>query len=163
MTLDNRPTMLAVLTEMVTSIAKRSTCSRLNVGALVYDDRGVILSGGYNGALAGMPHCIHPCDCSPDGVWLDGALDRLEHEPHCTSQKSCEVSMHAEANAILWAARRGVAMEGHNIITTHTPCYRCAQLIIQSGIKAVRYMAVHRDMAGVALMLDAGVTVTPVV
>lgn len=154
-----RPTMLAVLADMAQSIAQRSTCDRLNVGALIYDDRGVILSGGYNGALAGMPHCLHPCDC----ITIGADVEYLEHEPHCTSLKACVVSIHAEANAIVWAARRGVATEGHNLIVTQSPCYKCAQLIIQAGIKSVRFSSLYRDASGIALMLDAGLVVSPVV
>lgn len=155
-----RPTMLAVLSEMAQSIAQRSTCDRLNVGALIYDDRGVILSGGYNGALAGMPHCIHPCGC---GAAERGSPADSRHSDECDFVKPCLVSMHAEANAIVWAARRGVATEGHNLIVTQSPCYRCSQLIIQAGIKSVRFLTMYRDGSGLALMLDAGLMVSPVV
>ncbi len=152
-----RPTMLAVLAQMTSAIATRSTCSRAAIGALIYDDRGVILSGGYNGALAGMPHCVHPCTCIPDPSGQFG------HQEFCGTRQQCAVAMHAEANAIIWAARRGVGTEGHNIIVSQSPCFRCAQLIVQAGIKQVRYLSEYRDQSGLALMLDAGVTVSPVV
>jgi dCMP deaminase len=129
--------------------AKRSTCSRLNVGALIWDERGVILSSGYNGALAGMPHCEHVCDCDPVTVCRS----------YCQSRKPCEITMHAEANAILWAARRGVSTEGQNIITTHLPCYRCAQLIIQAGIRTVYFINTYRDTEGFDLLKSASVKI----
>ena len=151
--------MLVVLVQMTEAISMRSTCSRAAIGALIYDDRGVVLSGGYNGALASMPHCTHQCSCH----WTRSLLGKPNHANDCDSLKSCDVSMHAEANAIIWAARRGVATEGHNLIVSQSPCYRCAQLIVQAGIKSVRFVAEYRDKAGMGLLLDAGVTVSPVV
>jgi dCMP deaminase len=159
----NRPTHIETLSAVVLTIAKRSTCVRGQNGALIYDNRAVILSTGYNGALADMPHCVHPCDCQMS--FLDAAerTYAIGHDAGCSFNKPCKVSMHAEANAIVWAARRGVATEGQNIICTSSPCYKCAQLIIQSGIKEVRYINEYRDKSGLILMLDAGVTVHPVV
>lgn len=156
-----RPTMLAVLAQMTEAIAMRSTCKRAAIGAIIYDDRGVILSGGYNGALAGMPHCNHSCDCGANT--LSPVPELRVHTNDCMTHTACYVSMHAEANAIIWAARRGVATEGHNILVSQSPCYRCAQLIVQCGIKSVRYVAEYRDKAGIGLLLDAGVTVSPIV
>lgn len=156
-----RPTMLAVLSQMTEALAQRSTCSRAAIGAIIHDDRGVVLSGGYNGALEGMPHCDHSrCTC-PIGTFAGASPE--SHRAGCPRRAPCGVTMHAEANAILWAARRGVATEGHNLIVSQSPCYRCAQLIVQAGIKSVRYVAEYRDKAGIGLLLDAGVTVSPIV
>lgn len=151
-----RPTMLKVLADMAKMLAQRSTCARAQNGALIHDSRGVILSGGYNGALAGMPHCDHACNCAA------GVSSSCEwHSLDCRFDKPCETAMHAEANAIVWAARRGVAIEGQYLTCTMSPCYRCAQLIIQAGIKSVKFLKPYRDGSGIQLMLDAGLRVSP--
>lgn len=132
-----RPTESETIMKIARAIAERSTCSRLQVGAVIVDERGVILSSGRNGALSGMPHCDH--------------TERPD-EP-------CRLAMHAEANAIVWAARRGVAVEGHAIYVTHEPCYECAKLIIQSGISAVYFHAFYGRNSGARLLLSAGLDV----
>lgn len=147
-----RPTIVDKLTKQVLAEAERSSCERLNVGAMIYDDRGVILSSGYNGTLAGMPHCNHECSC---GV---GDAEGQQHAIGCTFNTPCVETLHAEANAILWAARRGVSTEAANLITTHSPCFNCAQLIVQCGIKCVLALQSYRDPSGLLLLQAAGVT-----
>ncbi len=147
-----RPTITGKLRKQVNAEAERSSCERLNVGAIIHDERGVILSSGYNGALPGMPHCNHECDCGAGN-------EAQSHAVGCAFMRPCEETLHAEANAILWAARRGIAVEGASIITTHSPCYSCAQFIIQAGIKSVRVLANYRDPSGLILLQTAGLTV----
>lgn len=146
-------TQTAKLRKQVQAEAERSTCDRLNVGAIIHDARGVILSSGYNGALPGMPHCVHECSCGA------GTAEGTQHAIGCTFNAPCVETLHAEANAILWAARRGISIEGASLITTHSPCYACAQFIIQAGIVAVRVLADYRDPSGLMLLQQAGLTV----
>lgn len=126
-----------MLLEVAQVIAKRSTCSRRAVGA-VLSREGRILSTGYNGAPAGMDHCDHTIDDDP-------AI-------------TCPYVIHAEANAILFAAKHGVATEGADLYTTLTPCDNCAKMIINAGI--LRVLALERyprSSAGVALLTKAGI------
>lgn len=115
-------------------LSYRGTCSRLRVGAVIADARGVSLSSGYNGAPAGLPHCNHE-----------------------ESNEPCKISLHAETNAILWAARRGSSVEGAHLYTTHEPCYECSKLIIQSGIAVVYYGSSYARNSGVELLTQANV------
>jgi dCMP deaminase len=118
------------------SFARRATCPRLSVGAvLVQDDR--VVSVGYNGAPAGMDHC--PSDC--------------------VQQDRCVRSVHAEANAILWAAKVGTATHGAHLYTTHAPCYHCAQLAINAGVAAVVYDTEYRSTEGIDLLNESSVFV----
>src|SRR5947209_5416518 len=89
-------------------VATRATCPRKHVGALIVRDR-TILSTGYNGSIRGMPHC-------------DDAGHDLE-AGHCVA------TIHAEANAILQAAKNGVTIDGAEIYTTASPCWSCFKLI----------------------------------
>lgn len=124
----------SILMDVAQLISKRSTCSRLQVGAVLARD-GRIISTGYNGAPSGMPHCGH------------------------TSDFTCTISVHAEVNAIAYAARNGVATNDATLFTTHSPCRACAQLIINAGITTVYYDAGYRDPSGIELLSTAGVDV----
>lgn len=106
------------------SMAFRSTCSRLHVGAVIALDRR-ILSTGYNGAPSGTRHC--------------------QHEEENLAGRSCNTAVHAEANAIAFAAKHGVSVAGATLFTTHSPCQSCAHLIINSGIAGVVYNEQYRD------------------
>lgn len=129
--------------------AQRATCSRAQVGA-VLSREGRILVTGYNGAPAGMRHCSHWCDCetTPPG-----------HSPDCDSITPCLVSVHAEANAIAYAARYGISTQGTDLHTTVSPCLSCSQILINAGIQRVVYAAEYRNKAGITLLRQAGVYV----
>src|SRR4030095_11781168 len=131
LTVPSRPTRETTLLEIAYTMSLRSTCSRAHVGAVIAKD-GRILSTGYNGAPAGLPHCDHFCDCSLAG--FDG-----HHNDDCNYMRGCTTAVHAETNAIAFAARHGVGLEGAEMFTTHMPCVPCAQLIINAGLIRVFY------------------------
>ena len=99
-------------------VAERSTCDRRHVGAVIVRDK-VILSTGYNGAPRGLEHC-----------------DDVGHE---IVDGHCVRTIHAETNAIVQAARNGVAVMGGTIYLTNSPCYDCFKMIVNAGIKEVYY------------------------
>ena len=114
--------------------AERGTCSRLHVGAVIAANHRII-SSGYNGAPAGLAHCSHPLG-----------------EEVVTS---CKRAVHAEANAIAFAARRTSSTEGGELYVTHQPCIDCAKLIINSGIVSVTWAEPYRLLEGVKLLQEA--------
>ncbi len=126
-----------MLIDIAEVVAKRSTCLRLQVGAVIAI-RGRVLSMGYNGAPPGLPHC------SPDT---------------CNNQSPCSATIHAEANAIACASRYGAAIEMADLYSTHSPCIDCAKLIISSGITAVYFRTAYRDARPIELSSKAGVKV----
>ena len=144
-----RPSRDEMLMEIAATAAKRSTCSRASVGAVISRE-GRPLSLGYNGAPAGMPHCDHKCDCGP-------LVPREVHAPACNSLAPCLISVHAEVNALSFAARHGVATENAELHTTHAPCLNCAMLIINSGIIRVRWAIDYRLADGVNLLRNVGI------
>ena len=105
-------------------IASRSTCDRKHVGAIIARDR-TILSTGYNGSIRGMPHC--------DDV---GHLMENDH---------CVATIHAEANAVLQAAKNGVMIEGAEIFITASTCWQCFKMLANAGIKKIYYGEFNRD------------------
>lgn len=130
-----RPSMHTTLMAMAQVLAQRSTCSRLAVGALITKDTRIIASG-YNGAPAGMPHCTHP-----------------DNQP-------CRISVHAEINAIAFAARNGASTLGADLYCTAQPCYECAKAVINAGIARVYYRDTYRNHGGLHLLDRAGITPT---
>lgn len=152
-----RPTRDWVCMEMARLASNRSTCSRSQVGAVIALE-GRVLSTGYNGAAAGLEHCSHQCTCSV--AYLAGQAKMGRHDTHvrtCESQKKCEVSVHAEANAIAFAARHGVALQGATLYTTLSPCLDCAKLVINAGIVEVIVGELYRLRHGVTLLEKAGI------
>ena len=105
-------------------LSLRSTCSRLSVGATIVKDKRIV-SGGYNGSIKGVEHCI---DVGCKVV-----------EGHCVR------TIHAEINAILQCSRFGVGTEGATIYVTHFPCLNCTKSIIQAGIKEICYANDYRN------------------
>lgn len=144
-----------MLMDIAGTVAMRSTCSRQSVGVVI-SVQGRVLSTGYNGAPAGMEHCRHICDCTgPFDLFMGG-----HHYSACSSLQPCTVSVHAEANAIAWAARYGVKILGSEMHTTFSPCLPCGQLVINAGIERVVYGREHRDMRGLELCENAGLEIT---
>lgn len=147
-----RPTRDELLLEHAEIVARRGTCSRLQVGAVLARD-GRLLVSGYNGAPAGMPHCNHTCTCG------DSELMRVPHWDGCPADGACTISVHAEANCIAYAARLGIPTLGADLVTTHSPCNACAQLIINAGIASVIYTWEYRLVEPLHLLRSAGVHV----
>lgn len=114
----------------------RSTCSRKHVGAVIVRDK-TILSTGYNGSIRGMPHC--------DDVG------------HMMENDHCIATVHAEANAIIQAAKNGTAINGADIYVTASPCWNCFKLIANSGIKRIFYLEFYRDEKILTVSRQAGI------
>ncbi|MHB0969234.1 MAG: deoxycytidylate deaminase [Thermoanaerobaculia bacterium] len=104
--------------------ATRATCPRKHVGAVIVRDK-TVLSTGYNGSVRGLPHCEDVGCMMEDG--------------HCVA------TVHAEANAIIQAAKNGVAIHGAELYTTASPCWGCFKLIANSGIKKVYFGEFYRE------------------
>lgn len=151
-----RPDRDQTLMEMAILMSRRSTCDRRQVG-VVLSKKGRILMTGYNGAPPGMVHCSHECDCGYPGK--EGLIFGGRHLSNCASEQSCTIAVHAEANAIAFAARHGVKLQGADLHCTDGPCKPCAQLMLTTGILRVVYARPFRDLSGVNLLRDAGVNV----
>lgn len=117
-----RPSREDVLMVTAYAFAKRGTCDRLQVGALIARE-GRILVTGYNGPPAQLPHCNHA-----ETVFGPGS----ESLP-------CTRAVHAEANVIAFAAKYGVSIDHAHLYCTHMPCVVCAPLIINAGITRVYF------------------------
>lgn len=130
--------------EITTLVAKRSTCLRRKVGAVIVKNKRII-STGYNGAISGLPHCEEK-----------GCLREELKIPSGQRQEICR-GLHAEQNALLFAASYGTDLNGATIYCTHQPCITCAKMIIQAGIKRVVFNGIYPDKLAQEFFKQAGV------
>lgn len=120
-------------------VATRSTCDRLQAGAVLVKNKRII-STGYNGSPPGLPHC-------------DDAGHLLE-EGHCVR------TIHGEHNAILQAATiPGASTEGSIMYTKYNPCIHCAKYVVAAGIKRIVIGKLYRGEAAVQYLKTAGLEV----
>lgn len=105
-------------------VASRSTCDRAFVGCILVNKDHRIVSTGYNGSVAGNPHCDDVGHTMRDG--------------HCIA------TIHAEMNALLYCAKEGIPTKDTVCYVTHFPCLNCTKALIQAGIREVVYKNAYR-------------------
>ena len=120
-----RPSWDEYFMQIVDTVASRATCDRGKSGAVIVKDKQ-ILSTGYVGAPRGLPHCDDVGHLMMKYIDEDG-----KESMHCVR------TTHAEQNAIVQAAKHGIAINGATIYCTMEPCLTCAKMIINAGIKRV--------------------------
>ena len=125
--------------DLARSLARRSHCVRAQVGAVLTKDTRIV-SLGYNGPPAGT----HNCDIE----WPEQGCPK-------DSKGSCSLALHAEQNAILYACKNNVSMDGATLYVTLSPCIACARVIYTMGIKKVIYLNSYAEYKG--LSVDEGV------
>ena len=141
----DRPNQDDYFMEIASVVAKRSTCLRNQVGALFVKDKR-LLTTGYNGAPAGLPHC-EDVGCAREGV-ASGTRHEL-----------CR-AVHAEQNAIIQAALHGVSIEGATLYCTHQPCILCAKMMINAKVSRVVYAKSYPDDTALRFLAEGGIVVT---
>lgn len=137
--------------EIAHLIAKHSTCAKLQVGAILVQDRRII-SMGYNGVPSGIEHC---------NVVFDEGLKNLASEEILKEHKEFQLmkEIHAEINCISYAARHGIKTEEATMYITHSPCNDCGKALIASGIKRVVYNISYYGATNFELLHKAGVEI----
>ena len=141
---DRRPSWDDYFMDIALLVAKRSTCLRRSVGAVIVKSRR-ILATGYNGAPTGIPHCIEK-GC------LREELNVASGERH----ELCR-GIHAEQNAIIQAAYHGVSIRNGILYCTNLPCSICTKMIINAGIDEVCFREGYADDLAAALIEEAGI------
>ena len=126
--------------------ATRSTCLRRQVGAVIVKDKR-ILTTGYNGAPAGLPHCLD-IGCLRDELKI----------PSGERHELCRAT-HAEQNAIVQAAALGVSIKDSVMYSTTQPCILCTKLIINAGIKKIMIENSYPDKMSEEMLKQAGVEI----
>jgi dCMP deaminase len=129
----SKPDFDDIFMDLALNLAKRSHCIKAQVGAVLTKDTRII-SIGYNGPPAGT----HNCDTEfpEEGCPRD-------------SKGSCSLALHAEQNAILYAAKNGTSIEGATIYVTLSPCLACARIIFSMKIKKVIFFKSYAQYKGI--------------
>ncbi|MBN2031721.1 MAG: cytidine/deoxycytidylate deaminase family protein [Deltaproteobacteria bacterium] len=127
-------------------VARRSTCLRRNVGAILVKDKR-ILATGYNGAPAGLKHCEEV-----------GCLRENSSIPSGVRHELCR-GLHAEQNVIIQAAYHGISIKGSTLYCTNKPCVICSKMLINAGIVAIYYEEGYDDPLSDQMLLEAGLKV----
>jgi dCMP deaminase len=125
----------SVYIKMAEALSMMSYADRAKVGCLIVNPEGQIVSQGYNGTPAGFDNTCEENSATKPEV------------------------LHAESNAISKCAKWGGSTDGATLYVTLSPCFECAKLIIQSGIKRVVYKDEYRDISGIALLKKANIEV----
>ncbi|MBU4076495.1 MAG: cytidine/deoxycytidylate deaminase family protein [Euryarchaeota archaeon] len=141
-----RPTLDEYFMEIAIIVAKRSTCLRNQVGAVIVKEKR-ILSTGYNGAPRNLEHCLDI-----------GCVREQNNIASGTRHELCR-AVHAEQNAIIQAAIHGVSIENAIVYCTHQPCILCAKMLINANVNKVVYGTVYPDTQALKFFEKAGVEV----
>ena len=134
-----KPSFDKIFMELAENLSLRSHCTKAKVGAVLTKDTRII-SIGYNGPPSGTHNC--------DEEFGDEGCPR-------DSKGSCSLALHAEQNAILYASKNGVSLEGSTIYVTLSPCISCARIIYSMKIKKVIFLNSYAAYKG--LPSDEGV------
>lgn len=132
MTHRTRPGWDEYFMEIAHVVARRSTCLRRQIGAVIVREKR-ILATGYNGAPSGLPHCLD-IGCLRDELGI----------PSGTRHEICR-ALHSEQNAIMQAALHGISTKDSTLYCTHQPCILCAKAIISAGVRRVVYEGDYPD------------------
>uniref|UniRef100_A0A7C3J6W4 dCMP deaminase family protein n=1 Tax=candidate division WOR-3 bacterium TaxID=2052148 RepID=A0A7C3J6W4_UNCW3 len=143
--MNKRPSWDEYFMEITKLVASRATCLRRKVGAIIVKDRH-ILSTGYNGPPKGVKHCDELGGCLRDKLNIPSG-ERME----------LSRAVHAEQNAIIQAAKLGINIEGADMYVTNQPCFICAKMIINAGIKRVIINEGYPDKYAYEILKEANV------
>jgi dCMP deaminase len=143
--MENRPSIHEVLMRAAMLFAERSTCVRIQTGAVIAIDNRIV-STGYNGNAPGHEHCYEHFR----NIWAQKHFS-LTWEEYVQSETFKEEhrewslvhELHGEANAIIYAAKKGTRIEGGTLYTTYSPCLSCMKSIISAGIVKVFYHTLY--------------------
>ncbi|HIH00380.1 MAG TPA: dCMP deaminase family protein [Thermoplasmata archaeon] len=140
--MEPRPSYDEYFMEMAYVVAKRSTCLRRKVGAILVKEKH-ILSTGYNGAPKGFKHCSET-----------GCLRENQNIPSGERHELCR-GLHAEQNAIIQAAVFGVSIKGSVLYCTNTPCVVCVKMLINAGVTEIIYAGEYPDALAKQMMSES--------
>ena len=144
---DDRPSWDEYFMEIADVVAKRSNCVSRKVGAVITVDNQIVATG-YNGAPKGLHHCVD----------AGGCLRKLNKIESGTRQEVCRAA-HAEQNAIISAAVKGVSIKGGTIYTNTYPCSICTRMIINAEIKKIVYDSDYSDPLAKEMLDESGIKV----
>ncbi len=140
----SRPSWPEYFMTITRMVAKRSTCMRRHVGAILVKDKR-ILATGYNGAPTGLRHCEEV-----------GCLREDTSIPSGERHELCR-GLHAEQNAIIQAAYHGISIGKATLYCTNKPCVICSKMLINAGINKIIFEEGYKDPLADQMLSEAGI------
>lgn len=136
-----RPSFERTFLETAMTLSRRSTCERLQVGAVITTPQHTMVGGGFNGSEVGGPN---ECDRDRMGIIVAGACGHL----------------HAEENSLLRCTHAGPM----RLFVTDAPCKMCAKKIVNFSVARgpvleVFYLRTYRLKEGIHLLIERGIPV----
>ena len=141
-----RPSWEEYFMEIASLVARRSTCLRRQVGAVMVKGKN-ILATGYNGTPSGITHCEQA-----------GCLRQQLNVPSGERHELCR-GLHAEQNAIIQAAKHGVNIADATLYCTNSPCIICSKMLINAGVQRIIYREGYPDLLSMEMLAESGVEV----
>lgn len=141
-----RPSWEEYFMEIACLVARRSTCLRRRVGALMVKGKN-ILATGYNGTPSGITHCEQV-----------GCLRQQLNVPSGERHELCR-GLHAEQNAIIQAAKHGINIADATLYCTNSPCIICSKMLINAGVQRIIYQEGYPDLLSMEMLAESGVEV----
>jgi dCMP deaminase len=141
-----RPTWEEYFMEIARLVARRSTCLRRQVGAVMVKGKNIVATG-YNGTPSGITHCSEV-----------GCLRQKLGVPSGERHELCR-GLHAEQNAIIQAAKHGTNIAGSTLYCTNSPCIICTKMIINSGVERIVYSEGYPDTLSMEMLAESGIEV----
>ncbi len=142
----SRPSWPEYFMTIAEMVAKRSTCLRRHVGAILVKNKR-ILATGYNGAPAGLKHCEEV-----------GCIRQNASIPSGERHELCR-GLHAEQNAIIQAAYHGISIAGSTLYCTNKPCVICSKMLINAGILKIFYEKFYDDPLADQMITESGIEI----
>ncbi|MCK4226242.1 cytidine/deoxycytidylate deaminase family protein [candidate division WOR-3 bacterium] len=143
----SRPSWDEYFMQITELVASRATCLRRKVGAVLVRNKR-ILTTGYNGPPSGIEHCEKRGGCMRDELDIPSG-ERME----------LSRAIHAEQNAIIQAAKMGISIENSTLYVSTHPCFTCAKMLINAGVKKIIYKEGYPDSFAEEILKEAGVEV----
>jgi dCMP deaminase len=147
-------------------VSKLSYAERRKVGCIIVKDEQIV-SFGYNGTPHGFDNTCEETQTrnidNPDHKEILIEKGYECEDTCCSKQVTKQEVLHAESNALMKISKSTLTSKGAILYTTTSPCFECAKLIIQAGVKKVFYCESYRDMSGIALLEKAGIIVEQVI
>ncbi|MCL2756928.1 MAG: cytidine/deoxycytidylate deaminase family protein [Coriobacteriia bacterium] len=140
----SRPSWDEYFMDIAHMCARRTTCRRRQIGAVIVKDKR-LLATGYNGVPTGIEHCLDR-----------GCLREQLGIPSGQQHELCR-GLHAEQNALIQAARHGINIEGASLYSTAQPCVLCAKMLINAGITEIVYDREYPDPLALEMLNEANI------
>jgi len=141
-----RPSWDEYFLDVAKLVSKRSTCLRRSVGAVLVKEKR-ILATGYNGAPAGLKHCVDV-----------GCIRQKLRIPSGERHELCR-ALHAEQNALIQASLYGISVKGSILYSTCQPCLICVKMLINAGIKKIVIANGYPDKMALDFLKQAGIKI----